>query len=162
VGIAFNAQCDKLFADLQKGTLNDQNPADSMVCIKKGFTLLYVRHPGGQRIYSHLTDSDVSFAVPFAINTGPIGKQVGKGIGHFFGAMDIESFRDTTEFKKDIDAWINTLRSTRPLPGEEAVLIPGDPEREAYGVRLREGIPLNQEVVAALISIEKQTGIPLG
>jgi L-2-hydroxycarboxylate dehydrogenase (NAD+) len=101
------------------------------------------------------------FAVPFAISTGPIGKQVGKGIGHFFGALDIEGFRDTTEFKKDIDAWINTLRATRPLPGEEAVLIPGDPEREAYEVRMQEGIPLNQEVVAALEAIGKETGIGL-
>src|SRR5215213_9242235 len=48
------------------------------------------------------------FAVPFAIHVNPATKQVGKGISHFFGAWDIEGFRDKTEFKKDVDEWINT------------------------------------------------------
>ncbi len=99
------------------------------------------------------------FAVPFAINVTPTGRQVGKGIGHFFGALDIESFRDTTEFKAEIDAWIHTMRSTRPLPGKSAVLIPGDPEREAYAIRMKEGIPLNQEVVKSLEAVSLITGV---
>ena len=99
------------------------------------------------------------FAVPFAINVAPGGKQVGKGIGHFFGALDIESFRDTTEFKTEIDAWIHTMRSAKPLPGVDAVRIPGDPEREAYIIRMKEGIPLNQEVVKSLEAVALTTGV---
>lgn len=99
------------------------------------------------------------FAVPFAINVAPGGKQVGKGIGHFFGALDIESFRDTTEFKTEIDAWIHTMRSTKPLPGVDAVLIPGDPEREAFAIRIKEGVPLNREVVASLEAVARESGI---
>ncbi len=101
------------------------------------------------------------FAVPFAIHVVPSNKQVGKGIGHFFGAWDIEGFRDKEEFKRNIDEWIYTLRNTKPQPGEEKVLIPGDPEREAYQIRMKQGIPVNKEVVASLEDIAGYTGIKL-
>jgi L-2-hydroxycarboxylate dehydrogenase (NAD+) len=101
------------------------------------------------------------FTTPFAIHVAPSEREVGKGMGHFFGALDIEGFRDTTEFKRQIDDWIRTMRSTKPLPGTEGVRIPGDPEREAYAVRMQEGIPVNKEVVTALQAISDQTGIAL-
>ena len=101
------------------------------------------------------------FAVPFAIHVAPSDRQVGKGIGHFFGALDIEGFRDKLEFKRDIDEWIHTMRATRPLPGTEGVRIPGDPERQAYEVRMQTGIPLNREVAASLRVIAEETGIHL-
>lgn len=101
------------------------------------------------------------FATPFAIHVSAPVKEVGKGIGHFFGAYDIEGFRDKTAFKKEIDEWIRTMRNTRPQPGAESVLIPGDPERIAYKIRKVEGIPVNKEVVAALQIIADETGIAL-
>lgn len=101
------------------------------------------------------------FAIPFAIHVDPSGRQVGKGIGHFFGALDIEGFRDKTAFKKDIDEWIKTMRSTKPLPGAREVLIPGDPERLAYKERMKEGVPVNKEVVTSLETIAAHTGIAL-
>lgn len=101
------------------------------------------------------------FATPFAIHV-PIGaKEVGKGIGHFFGAFDIDGFRDKTEFKREIDAWIATMRSTKPQPGFREVLIPGDPERRAYQERMKGGIPVNRAVVASLLAIADFTGIGL-
>lgn len=101
------------------------------------------------------------FAIPFAIQVAPSNRQVGKGIGHFFGALDIEGFRDKIEFKQNMDEWIRTMRRTKPLPGRDAVLIPGDPERLAYGERIKQGIPVNKEVVASLEAIAELTGIPL-
>ena len=86
---------------------------------------------------------------------------MGKGIGHFFGALDIEGFRDKVEFKKDIDEWIYTLRSTKPMSGTEGVKIPGDPEREAYLIRMEDGVPVNKLVVATLQLISDETGINL-
>jgi L-2-hydroxycarboxylate dehydrogenase (NAD+) len=101
------------------------------------------------------------FATPFAIHVAPAGRQVGKGIGHFFGALDIEGFRDKTAFKQEMDAWIQTMRSTKPLPGIAQVLVPGDPERQAYQTRIRRGVPVDKEVAAALQAIADQTGIAL-
>ncbi len=66
----------------------------------------------------------------------------GKGIGHFFGAMRIDSFRPATEFKEHMDQWIKRFRAAKTIEGYEKVIIPGDPEREMNKIRMNEGIPL--------------------
>jgi len=101
------------------------------------------------------------FAPPFALRQEIPARSVGKGIGHFFGAMQIDGFIEVTEFKRQIDDWIRTFRATKPAPGTGGVLIPGDPEREAEAIRSKEGIPLIQAVVDDLMDISQQTGIPL-
>ena len=87
-------------------------------------------------------------------------RSVGKGIGHFFGAIEIDGFIDKEEFKKQIDEWIRVFRATKPAPGTHGPLIPGDPEREAEAIRNKEGIPLLEPVVEDLLDISKKTGIP--
>jgi LDH2 family malate/lactate/ureidoglycolate dehydrogenase len=99
------------------------------------------------------------FAPPFAIFEEAPKESVGKGIGHFFGAMEIDGFEDVDVFKKRIDHWIEVFRNTKPIPGHEAVLIPGDPEHEIEKLRSREGIPIIQAVVSDLEQIAKETGI---
>jgi len=99
------------------------------------------------------------FAPPFALRQEIPARSVGKGIGHFFGAMQIEAFIDVDEFKSQIDDWIETFRKSRPQPGVEAVLIPGDPERIAEQTRRTAGIPLVLPVVEELRDISRQTGI---
>jgi len=99
------------------------------------------------------------FAPPFALRQEIPERSVGKGIGHFFGAMQIDGFIDKDEFKKRIDDWIHVFRKTKPAPGTDGPLIPGDPEREAEAIRSKEGIPLLKPVVDDLIDISKKTGI---
>jgi len=99
------------------------------------------------------------FAPPFALFEEAPKESVGKGIGHFFGAMEIDGFEDVDVFKKRIDHWIEVFRSTKPAPGHDAVLIPGDPEREAERVRSQEGVPVIGAVVDDLMAISKMTGI---
>ena len=100
------------------------------------------------------------FAPPFAIFEEAPKESVGKGIGHFFGAMEIDGFEDVEVFKKRIDHWIEVFRKTKPIPGHDAVLIPGDPEHDAEKLRTKEGIPVIQAVVDDLKGIAKETGIP--
>jgi L-2-hydroxycarboxylate dehydrogenase (NAD+) len=100
------------------------------------------------------------FAPPFALRQEIPERSVGKGIGHFFGAMQIDGFIDKDEFKKQIDEWIRVFRNTKPAPGRSGPLIPGDPEREAEAIRSKEGIPLLKPVVDDLLEISKKTGIP--
>ncbi|OGQ81280.1 MAG: malate dehydrogenase [Deltaproteobacteria bacterium RIFCSPLOWO2_12_FULL_60_19] len=100
------------------------------------------------------------FAPPFALRQEIPTRSVGKGIGHLFGAMRIDGFIDKDEFKKQIDEWIRVFRKTRPAPGTNGPLIPGDPEREAEAIRGKEGIPLLKPVVDELLDISKKTGIP--
>ena len=101
------------------------------------------------------------FTPPFALRQEMPARSVGKGTGHFFGALRIDAFIDKDEFKRQIDDFIRTLRKTRPAPGTAGPLIPGDPEREAEAIRRREGIPLVGPVVEELRDISRQTGIPL-
>ena len=99
------------------------------------------------------------FAPPFALRQEIPERSVGKGIGHFFGAMQIDGFIDKAEFKKQIDEWIRVFRNTKPAPGTGGPLIPGDPEREAEAIRSKTGIPLLKPVIDDLMDIAKKTGI---
>lgn len=100
------------------------------------------------------------FAPPFALRQEIPSRSVGKGIGHFFGVMQIDGFMDVDEFKTRIDEWIEVFRNTKPVPGQKAVLIPGDPEHEEEAIRRKDGIPLLPAVIEDLNDISKQTGIP--
>ncbi|MDX2284774.1 MAG: Ldh family oxidoreductase [Bacteroidia bacterium] len=100
------------------------------------------------------------WAPPFALRQEIPARSVGKGIGHFFGAMRIDGFIDPEEFKAQIDDWIRTFRAAKPAPGTPGVQIPGDPERLAEAERSTRGIPLLPPVVEDLKAVAQQTGIP--
>jgi LDH2 family malate/lactate/ureidoglycolate dehydrogenase len=74
----------------------------------------------------------------------------GEGIGHFFGVMRIDAFRKADAFKEHMDKWITRFRSAQTIPGQEKVIIPGDPEREMEIQRMQDGIPLLPAVVKDL------------
>jgi len=99
------------------------------------------------------------FAPPFAVGEAVPARSVGKGIGHFFGAWRIDAFIDPDDFKRQIDDWIRTFRATKPAPGTDGPLIPGDPERAAEAIRRTEGIPVLMPVVEDLRFLAKETGI---
>ena len=100
------------------------------------------------------------FAPPFALRQTIPTRSVGKGIGHFFGAMRVDGFIDIDSFKSQVDEYIRVFRATKPAPGTSGPLIPGDPEREAEGIRRKSGVPLVLPVVNDLREISKKTGIP--
>lgn len=79
---------------------------------------------------------------PFVSFLAPPTDPVGKGIGHFFGAMRVDAFRPKEDFLNHMDNWIRTFRNSEVISGEEKVLIPGDPEREMETIRRASGIPL--------------------
>jgi L-2-hydroxycarboxylate dehydrogenase (NAD+) len=100
------------------------------------------------------------FAPPFALRQEIPTRSVGKGIGHYFGAMRIDGFIDPDSFKRQIDEYVRVFRATKPAPGTSGPLIPGDPERQAERERCKSGIPLLMPVVEDLRAISKATGIP--
>ena len=85
----------------------------------------------------------------------------GEGIGHFFGVMRIDAFRKAADFKAHMDNWITRFRSAQTIPGQEKVIIPGDPEREMETQRMQDGIPLLPAVVEDLEMLGYQFGIIL-
>lgn len=84
---------------------------------------------------------------PFVAFLKPSENPVGKGLGHFFGAMRIDAFRDGSEFKSHMDNWIRTFKNAKVSEGNERVIIPGEPEMEMQQERLKNGIPLLEPVV---------------
>lgn len=151
-----------------KGNLSE-NPEDMI----EGGALLPLgstRELGGHKGYALAAMVDIltavlsganwgPFAPPFALRQEMPERSVGKGIGHFFGAMEIDGFMDVTEFKMRIDEWIAVMRKTKHAKGTEGVLIPGDPEHKEEIIRTKEGIPLSNAVVKDLKAIAHQTGI---
>jgi LDH2 family malate/lactate/ureidoglycolate dehydrogenase len=113
---------------------------------------------------------DIFSAVFSGANFGPfvppsvaylpvLDKKVGVGTGHFFGAMRIDAFQPATEFRTKMDEWIETFRSAKPARGEEKVLIPGDPEREAEERIMKEGINLVPAIKDDLVAIAGELGV---
>jgi LDH2 family malate/lactate/ureidoglycolate dehydrogenase len=98
---------------------------------------------------------------PFVSFLAPPTDPVGDGIGHFFGAMRVDAFRPTSDFKDHMDNWITRFRSAKNIEGQPAVVIPGDPEREFEAVRLKEGIPVNEKVVQDLKDLASKLELQL-
>jgi L-2-hydroxycarboxylate dehydrogenase (NAD+) len=101
------------------------------------------------------------WAPPFPAYVAMPENMPGKGLGHFFGAMRVDAFRPADEFKQHMDNWIQRFRSATPAEGHEKVLIPGDPEREMETVRMKEGIPLVDSVVAELREVGSKFSVSL-
>jgi len=99
------------------------------------------------------------WAPPFVTFLNPSDQPVGKGIGHFLGAMRVDAFRPAEEFKNHMDNWIRAFRNARTIEGQERVIIPGDPEREMEAVRRKDGIPLLMPVVRDLKEVGLKAGI---
>jgi L-2-hydroxycarboxylate dehydrogenase (NAD+) len=101
------------------------------------------------------------WAPPFSPGLPTPSRQVGLGIGHFFGAMRVDAFLDAAEWGRQVDDFIRTMRATRPQPGTTGPLLPGDPERDAEADRTEHGIPLLAPVVDALRTISADLRVPL-
>ncbi len=151
----------------------DGNPTTDAYSLKKGGSMLPLggdREHGGHKGYCLGAMVDIFSAVlsganygpwvpPFVSFLEPPANQVGKGIGHFLGAIRVDAFRPATGFKEDMDNWIKTFRNAETSTGQERVLIPGDPERELTFERMKNGIPLHEQVVADLLELSLKFGL---
>ncbi|WP_341228363.1 Ldh family oxidoreductase [uncultured Arcticibacterium sp.] len=151
------------------GKLTDNNNA-----VKEGGGLLPLggdREHGSHKGYGLGSIVDIFSGVLSGANFGPwvppfatagfhgmAAEQVGKGTGHFLGAMRIDGFRPAADFKEHMDIWINRFRAAPAIDGEK-VQIPGDQERNFRTERLKTGLPLNDKVVESLEELGKRFSI---
>lgn len=159
------------------GWIQDLNgyPTDDPYAVQNGGALLPLggdREHGSHKGYCLGAIVDIFSAVFSGANYGPwvppfvsflpvADNLVGEGIGHFLGAMRIDAFRPAEEFKSNMDTWIRRFRNSKPISGQERVLIPGDPEREFELERLKSGIPLNPKVEIDLKKLGVKFGVEL-
>ncbi|PRY88891.1 Ldh family oxidoreductase [Mongoliibacter ruber] len=135
--------------------------------VKKGGALLPLggdRDHGSHKGYALGSIVDIFSAVlsganygpwvpPFVAFLEPDPNPVGEGLGHFFGAMRVDAFRPSSDFKSHMDNWIRRFRSAQPTDGNPKVLIPGDPERDLEKERRSGGIPLLKPVFEDLLKL---------
>ena len=57
-------------------------------------------------------------------------------------------------------AWCITFRTSDPVDPARPVLVPGDPEREAHARRVVSGIPVKLGVLAQLLEVSRDAGVP--
>ena len=145
-------------------------PSDDPTILERGGSMLPLggdREHGSHKGFCLGAWVDIFSAVLSGANFGPFvppmvaylpmpEKQVGKGLGHFFGAMRIDGFMDADIFKERMDEWIITMRSAKPSKGQKAVLIPGDVERENEVRIIKEGIKLIPQVITDLKQIAER------
>ncbi len=140
-------------------------PTTNANAVKEGGGLLPLggdREHGSHKGYSLGAIVDILSGVLSGANFGPwvppfatagfhgvATEQVGKGTGHFLGAMRIDGFRPASEFMESMDTWIRRFRQAPAVDGEK-VQIPGDQERNFMADRNVNGIPLNDKVVESL------------
>jgi L-2-hydroxycarboxylate dehydrogenase (NAD+) len=148
-------------------------PSDDPAILKAGGSMLTLggdRVHGSHKGYCLSAIVDIFSALFSGANFGPfvppsvaylplLEKKAGEGTGHFFGAMRIDAFQPAEDFKKKMDDWIETFRAAKPAEGEDHVLIPGDPEREAETRIMKEGINMVPAIREDLVKISAELGI---
>jgi LDH2 family malate/lactate/ureidoglycolate dehydrogenase len=153
----------------------DGKPTTNNNAVKEGGGLLPLggsRELGSHKGYGLGAIVDIFSGVLSGANFGPwvppfatagfhgvAAEQVGKGTGHFLGAMRIDGFRPKDDFLASMDTWIERFRSAPAIDGE-VVQIPGDQERNFKAERLKSGLPLNDKVVESLEELSKRYSIP--
>jgi len=79
-------------------------------------------------------------------------------VGHFFGAVKIDAFREINGFKQAMDELLVKLKTSPKAEDEERIYIHGEKEFENADRSAAEGIPLSETTV----NILKKTGLEDG
>jgi LDH2 family malate/lactate/ureidoglycolate dehydrogenase len=79
--------------------------------------------------------------------------------GHFLIALDVARFAPVTAFKAEIDRHLRELKGSKPLPGFDAVRLPGEQRKVRRAGRARDGVPVFAEVVDQLDALADELKI---
>ncbi|MCP4309611.1 MAG: Ldh family oxidoreductase, partial [bacterium] len=80
--------------------------------------------------------------------------------GQFIVAVSVAAFTDVETFKATVDAIFKDMRESAPLPGHDAVRIPGDQRGAVFEDRSVNGVPLHTNLIATLSEIAGELQIP--
>jgi len=81
-------------------------------------------------------------------------------IGHFFLAIDPAAFRPAGAFENDLDDVIDVLHGAKRADPAQPVLVAGDPEIATKAERLRDGIPIPDDLLTQLRDVARTAGVP--
>ncbi len=78
---------------------------------------------------------------------------------HFFQAIKIETFCDVSDFKREVDRMIQTIRASRPKEGVDRIYVPGEIEWLKKAAWEKTGIPLHKTHVESLEKAAEELGV---
>jgi len=114
---------------------------------------------GGHKGYGLALMADIFSGILSGAAFGPYvypnkdGKQAPGNVGHFFGALAIDSFRPIVDFRRAMDEIIGALKLAAKVSGQDRIYIHGEKEFEIEEERRRKGIPLHDQVIASMKSL---------
>ena len=79
--------------------------------------------------------------------------------GHFIVALDPRRFQPLAAFKAEVDRHVRELRNSQPLPGNDAVRLPGEQRAKRREDRSRNGLALPPELLAQLDKLAAELSI---
>ncbi len=80
-------------------------------------------------------------------------------VGHFFLAININSFLGLNSFTKTAGNIMRDLRSSKKEPGAERIYTAGEKEYNAENERRKSGIPLNESLQEDIKNMQKELGL---
>jgi L-2-hydroxycarboxylate dehydrogenase (NAD+) len=117
---------------------------------------------GGHKGYGLAVMVDILCAVlcgsPFGQDVADAETTSGR-VSHFFGAIRIDTFRDPSSFRRDMDQMLRALRGCPPAEGAERVYFAGQKEFEKEAECARLGVPMLRETYAQISHIGKEYGV---
>jgi L-2-hydroxycarboxylate dehydrogenase (NAD+) len=90
---------------------------------------------------------------------GPDGKPQPILLGHFFIAINVESFVDIETFKKTAGSICRDLRNSEKAPGQDRIYTAGEKEYVAYEYRKVHGVPVNKPLRNNMTQLNKELNL---
>lgn len=81
-----------------------------------------------------------------------------RNVGHFFVAYDIEAFTSKKVFEKSLSEMASRIRSLPRISSDDAIMIPGDPEKISRVDREVSGIPMDENIAQEFIESSDHFG----
>ena len=127
----------------------------------RDYTLLPLggtREMGSHKGYGFGAIVDILAGVLTGVGYGAVPGR--PNFGHYVAAYSIDAFTDVDTFKDMMDEWLRMMKTTKPAPGHDRVMVAGQPEAEVEAVRLVDGIPLHPEVIQYIRDICSELSVP--
>lgn len=149
------------------GIDSDGNPTENPDQVLNGGALMPLGGPENLRGYkgyglSLMVDIFAGVLAGAGFGEGVLGANSDSpsNVGHFFGALRIDAFRDIFEFKKDMDEMITALKNSPKAAGQERIYIHGEKEFQRAAQAEIEGVPLSDATIATIREGADKLGIP--
>jgi LDH2 family malate/lactate/ureidoglycolate dehydrogenase len=84
-----------------------------------------------------------------------------QGTCHTFMVLDPDCFIGREVFKKNVDAYIESIKGSGKAKNTSEILMPGEPEHRTEVERLKTGIPIAQNTIKELRALGESLGLSL-